>query len=149
MAEFTLDGGKFCQAQRSWLALISVYYRPTPTDRNSLKMANLAYIESGNNLYISIPVPVRCYGPPRGHLSSLHLSWLHLSISRISQQLLTRFWPNFKGRFLGPSLTNANCWSDICPGNICPCDICLYQEYLSCYLIDFDQTLKVGSRGPL
>ena len=46
-----------------------------------------------------------------------------LSISGISQLLMTRrwtnfkgtfllltqFWPNFKGRFLGPSLTNANC----------------------------------------
>ena len=37
------------------------------------------------------------------HLSSQHLSWRHLSISGISQLLLTRFWPNFKGRFLGQS----------------------------------------------
>ena len=48
MAEFPLDGGKFCQAQRSWLALISVYYQPT--DQNSLKMANLAYIEGKTDL---------------------------------------------------------------------------------------------------
>ena len=62
----------------------------------------------------------------------------------MSQLLLTRFWPNFKGRFLGPSLTDSNCHSDICPGNICPGDICPYQEYLNCYWSDFDQTLKVG-----
>ena len=30
----------------------------------------------------------------------------------------------------------------ICPGDICPGDICPYQEYLSCYWPDFDQTLK-------
>ena len=33
---------------------------------------------------------------------------------------------------------------DICPGKICPGDICPYQEYLSCYWPDVDQTLKVG-----
>ena len=38
-----------------------------------------------------------------------------------------------------------NCHGNICPGNICPGDICPYQEYLSCYSADFDQTLKVGS----
>ena len=55
------------------------------------------------------------------------------------------FWQNFKHRFLGPSWTISICHSDICPGNICPCNICPYQEYLSCYWSDFDQTLKVGS----
>ena len=34
---------------------------------------------------------------------------------------------------------------NICPYNICPGDIRPYQEYLSCYWTDFDQTLKVGS----
>ena len=34
---------------------------------------------------------------------------------------------------------------DICPCNICPCDICPYQEYLSCYWPDYEQTLKVSS----
>ena len=34
---------------------------------------------------------------------------------------------------------------DICPGIICPGDICPYQEYLSCYWPDFDETLKVAS----
>ena len=53
---------------------------------------------------------------------------------------MARFGPNFKGRFLGPSLTDANCHSDICPGNICPGNICPYQEYLSCYWPNFDQT---------
>ena len=80
----------------------------------------------------------------RWQLSRQHLSWRHLSISGISHLLLIRFWLNFKGRFLGPSLTDANCRSDIFTGNICPSDICPYQEYLSCCLPYFDQTLKVG-----
>ena len=70
-----------------------------------------------------------------------------LSISAISQLLLTRFWPNFKHRFLGPSLTHPNCHGDICAGNICPVDICPYREYLSCYWPNFDQTL-VSFLGP-
>ena len=78
-------------------------------------------------------------------MSRQHLSWRHLSISGISQLLLTRFWQNFKGRFLGLSWTDFNYHNDICPGNICPGDICQYQEYLSCYWLDFDQTLRVGS----
>ena len=64
---------------------------------------------------------------------------------QISQLLLTRFWPNFKRRFLGTSKTDSNCHGDICPGHICPGNICTYKEYLSCYWHDFDQTLKVGS----
>ena len=43
-----------CQAQRSWLALISVYYRPPTATRNSLKMANLAHIEGRMDLNIKI-----------------------------------------------------------------------------------------------
>ena len=43
-----------------------------------------------------------------------------MSISGISQLLLTRFWWKFTGRFLGTSRTDSNCRSDICPGNICP-----------------------------
>ena len=68
-----------------------------------------------------------------------------MSISAISQLILTRFWWNFKGRFLGTSTTDHNCHRDICPGNICLGDICPYQEYLNCYWPDFDETLKVGS----
>ena len=34
--------------------------------------------------------------------------------------------------------------NDICPGNICPGDICPYQQYLSCYWPDLDQTLNKG-----
>ena len=74
---------------------------------------------------------------------------------QISQQLLTLFWPNFKNRFLGTSRTDSNSHSVICPCNICPCNICPcnicpcniypYQEYLSYYWLNFDQTLKVGS----
>ena len=74
--------------------------------------------------------------PPTHHTNSK---------SVISQLLLTRFEPNFKGRFLGPYWTDFNCSSNICKGNICPGDICPYQEYLSSYWIDFDKTLKVGS----
>ena len=66
-------------------------------------------------------------------------------LSAISQLLLVRFWPNFKDKFLGLSLTDPNYHGDICPGNICPGDICPYQQYLSCYWSDFDQILKVGS----
>ena len=67
------------------------------------------------------------------------------SMSAISQLLLTRLWWNFKGRLLGTSRTDSNCQGDICPRNICPCDICPYQEYLSCYWPDFDETLQVRS----
>ena len=67
------------------------------------------------------------------------------SKSVISQLLLTRFEPNFKGRFLGPYWTDLYCLCDICQGNICHGDICPYQEYLICYWSDFDQTLKVVS----
>ena len=97
---------------------------PNTTDRNSLKMANLAYIEGRTDLYISILVPVRFYGPPQWHMSRQHLSWLNFSISGSSQLLLTWFWPNFKGRFLGQSLTDANCCGDICPGDNCLGNIC-------------------------
>ena len=41
--------------------------------------------------------------------------------------------------------TDSTCHGDIYPDNICPSDICLYQEYTSCYWPDFDQTLKVAS----
>ena len=62
------------------------------------------------------------------------------SMSAISQLLVARFWPNFKGRFLGTSRTDSNCYGDICTVNICPGDICPDQEYLSCNWPDFDQT---------
>ena len=82
------------------------------------------------------------------HLSKQHLSWWHLSILGISQLLLTRCWPNFKGRFLDPSLTDASRYGDICPVNICPGDICQYQEYLSGYRLNFDHTFKVNLLEP-
>ena len=47
--------------------------------------------------------------------------------------------------FQEPFLTHTNCHRDICQGNICPGNICPYQEYLSWYSPDFDQTLKVSS----
>ena len=52
-----------------------------------------------------------------------HLSWQHLSMSRISQLLLARFRPNFKSWLMGPSWTDSKCHGAICPGNICPGDI--------------------------
>ena len=63
----------------------------------------------------------------------------------ISQLLLTRFWWNFKGRFLWTFRTDSNYQGDICPHNIYPRDICPYQEYLSSNWPDFDETLKIGS----
>ena len=74
------------------------------------------------------------------HLPMQHLSWGRLSISAISQLLLARFGLNFKQRVLGKYTTDYNCHHDICPGNICPGDICPYQQYLSCYWPDLDQT---------
>ena len=66
-------------------------------------------------------------------------------MSVISQLLPNRFWQNFKRRFLGSSWIDSKCQNDICPGNICPCNICPYQDYISCYWLDCDQTSKVGS----
>ena len=77
--------------------------------------------------------------------SRQHLSWLHLSISGISQLLLSQFWSNFKCSFLGNFITDSNYQVDICPGNICPGDICPYQQYLSYYWPILDQTLNKGS----
>ena len=68
-----------------------------------------------------------------------------MSISAISQLLLVRFGSNFKQRVQGTYTTDSNCHHDICPGNICPGDICPYQQYLSCYWPDLDQTLNKGS----
>ena len=73
------------------------------------------------------------------------LSWGHLSISAISQLLLARFGSNFKQRVLETYTTDYNCHHDICTGNICPGDICPYQQYLSRYWPDLDQTLNNGS----
>ena len=65
-------------------------------------------------------------------------------MSALSQLLLARFWQNFKGSFLGASRTDSNNQVDICPGNICPGNICPYQEYLSCYWPDFNETLNLN-----
>ena len=42
--------------------------------------------------------------------------------------LLSWFWPNFKGRFLGQSVTHANSQGDHCPGNLCLGNICPYKR---------------------
>ena len=47
---------------------------------------------------------------------------------------------------LGTSRTESNYQVNICPGNICPGYICPYQEYLSCYRLNFDQTLKEDAK---
>merc|ERR1711942_291781 len=80
-----------------------------------------------------------------GQMSRQHLSWGYLSISAITQLLLARIGSNFKQRVLVTNTTDYNCHHDICPGNICAGDICPYQQYLSCYWPDFDQTLNKGS----
>ena len=46
---------------------------------------------------------------------------------------------------MGASRTDSNYHVNICPDNICPGDICPYQEYLSYYCPDFDETLNVAS----
>ena len=67
------------------------------------------------------------------------------SMSAKTQLLLNRFWWNFKDRFLWTFRSYSNCQGDFCPHNICPRNICPYQEYLSWYWPDFDETLKIGS----
>ena len=58
---------------------------------------------------------------------------------------MIRFWPKFKVSFLGPSSTDVNCHSGICPGNIWPDNICPYWQHLSFYCCtNFDQPLEVG-----
>ena len=83
------------------------------------------------------------------HLVVVPHTIISIGNQAISQLLLAWFWPNFQGRVLGPSLPDSNCHDDICPGNICLRNICPYQEYITCYLPDFDQILKVGSRDHL
>ena len=58
----------------------------------------------------------------------------------ISHHLMTRIWPKFKGRFLVPSITDANWHGNICSVNICPENNCPYPHNLSCYWPNFDQT---------
>ena len=65
----------------------------------------------------------------------MRLSVTKFLANLISELLLTQFWPNLKGRFMGPSSTDSICHGDICP----------YQKYISCYWSDVDQTLNVGS----
>ena len=60
--------------------------------------------------------------------------------------LLTPYWPNFKGRFQKPCLTDANRYGDICPITICSGDIWPYQEYLSRYWLNFWPNLMGDSK---
>ena len=88
-----------------------------------------------------------CQNPNLTSTQRLGFTWKWLyttthrnSMSAISQLLLTRFWWNFKGRFLWTSRIDSDCHGDICPGDINP-----YQDYLSSYWPDLDETLKVYS----
>ena len=55
-------------------------------------------------------------------------------------------WPHIVYHaFIKISHRNTHTHSDSCPSNICPGDIFPYQEYLSCYCPDFDETLKAAS----
>ena len=77
---------------------------------------------------------------------TVHTTTTHTnSMSTISQLLLAHFGSNFKQRVLGTYTTDYNCHHDICPDNICPGDISPYQQYLSCYWPDLDQTFNKGS----
>ena len=89
---------------------------------NYNKQSHKNDINKSNNKTATITTTTTVASPPH-HRNS---------ISAISQLLLTRFWWNFKGRFLWTFRTDSNCHGDICPRNICPCNICPYQEYLSC-----------------
>ena len=77
----------YCQAQRSWLALISVYYRPPTANRpptatrNSSKMANLAYIEGRMDLNI----------PLLTSLNQLQLALACLSLAQLCPSLFQCF----------------------------------------------------------
>ena len=69
------------------------------------------------------------------------MSWGHLFISVKSQLLLAQFGSNSKHRVLETYTPDCNCRHNSFPGNICPGDVCPYQQYLSCYWPNFDQTL--------
>ena len=76
----------------------------------------------------------RACGVPVGRCSG----WLMANINDIFF-LFCSAWPKFK------ITTVTTTCHYICQGNICPGDICPYQEYLSCYWPDLDQTLNKGS----
>ena len=82
------------------------------------------------------------------HIRRQHLSWLHLSISGISQPLLTQFWLHFKSRFLGSFKTDSNCQGDICPGNLCSGHICPYMRNISAVTDLILTKLKGRFMGP-
>ena len=107
------------QTEADHLSFVFIVKTPTQSQLNPIKPKSGFYMKITLNHHLPTP-----------HRNSM---------SAISRLLLTRFWQNFKRRFLGPSLTHPNRHGDICPGNICPGDICPYQEYLSSYWPDFDQ----------
>ena len=54
---------------------------------------------------------------------------------------MTWFWPNFKGRILGPCLKDADCYGDICQGNIYVLVTFIHIYNISAfYWSNFDQT---------
>ena len=85
--------------------LISLYCQ-NPNSTSTKEQFNKSWVWLENDF---------AHHPPHHHTNSM---------SVISQLLLTRFWWNFKRRFMGLSWTDFNCCSNICPGNICQGDIC-------------------------
>ena len=70
---------------------------------------------------------------PKDHFKTHLLSKPQPNLNKMTLQTLWTF------------RTDSNCQGDICQRNICPRDISPYQEYISCYWPDFDETLQVGS----
>ena len=88
----------------------------------------------------------------RKWLYNHHPSPTHPPTQTQSQQYLSCYWPDFDETLKVGSwehLEQIPTVSDICPGNICPGNICPYQEYLSWYLLDFDQTFLTQFLGAL
>ena len=97
---------------------------PLGENRKWVLDPNIAFLPSSVPVCSSVPVElgVGFTFPSNNNNKNPHL---------ISQLLLTRFWPNFKSRYLGTSWRDFSCHGDICPGNVSPGDICPYQHYLS------------------
>ena len=71
------------------------------------------------------------------------MSLQHLSIPGLSQQLLTQFWLNFRGRFLGSSFTDANLHSDIRPSTFVLATS-VHIRIISAVWSHFDQTFRTN-----
>ena len=129
--------------------MVKIVKTPTQPELNKSwvwHVTDLIWTKLQRKLYGSI---FNRYLPSPWLLSREHFFWGQLSISVITQLLLNQFWPNFKVRFLVPSITDANWHGNICSVNICPDNNCPYQHNLSCYWPDFDQTFWIQIFGVL